>query len=114
MNRRGFLAALIGGAVVAVAAPAEAHHHTTKARGPQPLEPQPAAALPEAEREALDAADKEHSQYYYYRPVRRRVVYRRPVRRRVVYYRRPVRTVYYRRPVRRVYYRRPVRVIRYF
>ncbi len=62
-----------------------------------------------ADREALDAADKDFSQYYVvrrrYRP--RRVVYYRPVRRRVVYYR-PVRprVVYYRRPVRRVRYYR--------
>jgi hypothetical protein len=116
MERRTFLLALFGGLAAAAIAPglAEAAQPT-----PSPV-PTP-ADLPEAvevavdDKAALDAADKEFSQYYYYR---RRPV-RRPVRRRVVYYRRPVRRVVYRRPVRRVYYRpayyrRPVRVLRFF
>ncbi len=111
MERRTFLIGLFGGLAAVSIAPglAEAASEKTPVAA--------AKALPEAvevvadDKAALDDADKEFSQYYYRRPVRR-VYYRRPVRR--VYYRRPVRRVYYRRPVRRVYYRRPVRVIRFY
>lgn len=109
MERRTFLLGLVGGLAAAAAG--------VKTSEAAPALPAPVESLPQApetveiasdDKAALDAADKEFSQYYvvrrrYVRP--RRVVYYRPVRRRVVYYRRPVRRVYYRRPVRRVYYR---------
>jgi hypothetical protein len=124
MERRGFLLGLAGGlAALAIgirpseAAPARPDLHQPE-RKP---EPDIVQEVSEANKAAIEAADKDFSQYYYRRPVRR-VYYRAPVRR--VYYRRPVRRVYYRpvrarpvyyrRPVRRVYYRRPVRVIRYY
>lgn len=114
MERRTFLLALFGGVVAASIAPslAEAAARPASAAPPDVLPDE--LEIASDDKTALDAADKEFSQYYYRRRVYsrrpvRRVVYRRPVRR--VYYSRPV---YYRRPVRRVYYRRPVRVIRFY
>lgn len=106
MERRTFLLGLVGGLAAAAAGV------KTAEAAPAPIEALPQAPetveIASDDKAALDAADKEFSQYYvvrrrYARP--RRVVYYRPVRRRVVYYRRPVRRVYYRRPARRVYFR---------
>jgi hypothetical protein len=126
MERRTFLLALFGGVIAAATAPSLAEAASRLDASPadpvrDALRDQPEAVEVSAENaEALDAADKEFTQYGYYRRPVRRVYYRRPVRRvyyRPVVYRRPVRRVYYRRPVyyrpvRRVYYRRPVRVMR--
>lgn len=99
MERRTFLLGLIG---VAVAGAAGVRTADAAPRAPPDLAEGPAA--PEAieiatdDKAALDAADKEFSQYYVVRRrrvYRRRVVYHRPVRRRVVYRRRPVRRRYY-------------------
>lgn len=108
MERRTFFLGLIGGLAAVALAPrvAEAAPMLQAPASPDALPETLEVAAPD--KAALEAADKEFSQYY----VRRRVYYRRPVRR--VVYVRPRRVVY-RRPVRRVYYRRPVRrVIRVF
>ena len=97
MDRRSFLASLVGGL-------AAAGFGTAALAKPQPkpaVEPRRPDAPPQVDPEALDKADADYSQYYYYR---RRPRWRRRYWRRRYYYRpRYYRRRYY-RP--RYYYRR--------
>jgi len=86
MERKIFLFVLFGDLAAAAVAPGLAEAaQPTSSPVPTPADLPEAVEVAVDDKAALDAADKEFSQYCYYR--------RRPVRRRVVYYRRPVRRV---------------------
>ena len=99
MDRRSFLASLIGGLAAAGGL------GTTALAAPQAksaLEPRQPEAPPQVDSEALDKTEADYSQYYYYR---RRPRWRRRYWRRRYYYR--PRYYYRRRYYRpRYYYRR--------